>query len=87
MDKNSCFEANKKQAEIADLIKLLQNPDPQYRERILEDICKALYEYIRGVNTVSCRGHLQHKGRLNALERRLNRLEHRNVGRSYKKVA
>ena len=54
IDKNSCFEANKKQAEIADLIKLLQNSDPQYRERILEDICKAFYEYIRGVNTVSC---------------------------------
>ena len=85
--KNDCFDANKQQAKIADLIKCLQNPDPQYRERVLEDICKALYEYIKGVNTISCRGHLQHKGRLNALERRLNRLEHRSGGSSYKKVA
>ena len=37
---------------------------------ILNRICEVLYEALKNQNTISCRGFLQNKGRINALERK-----------------
>ena len=37
---------------------------------ILSRICEVLYESLKHQNTISCRGFLQNKGRINSLEKK-----------------